>query len=38
MDAGGENARADSNAIEERLIDISPDNSQLLFIADANDR
>jgi dipeptidyl aminopeptidase/acylaminoacyl peptidase len=39
MDASGENARVlTSNAIEERLIDISPDNSQLLFLADANER
>ena len=39
MDASGENARAlTSNAIEERLIDISPDNSQLLFLADTNER
>src|SRR3954471_9594921 len=39
MDANGENARVlTSNAIEERGIDISPDNSQALFLADANDR
>jgi dipeptidyl aminopeptidase/acylaminoacyl peptidase len=39
MDASGENARAvTSNAIEERFIDISPDNSQLLFVAETNER
>jgi dipeptidyl aminopeptidase/acylaminoacyl peptidase len=39
MDATGENARVlTSNAIEEKGIDISPDNSQALFLADANDR
>jgi dipeptidyl aminopeptidase/acylaminoacyl peptidase len=39
MDASGENARVlTSNAIQERLIDISPDNSQLLFLADTNER
>ncbi|HXI30986.1 MAG TPA: S9 family peptidase, partial [Vicinamibacterales bacterium] len=39
MDASGENARAlTRNAIEERGIDISPDGSQLLFLADTNDR
>src|SRR5262249_15433571 len=39
MDANGENPRAvTKNAIEERFIDISPDNSQLLFVADTNER
>jgi dipeptidyl aminopeptidase/acylaminoacyl peptidase len=37
MDAGGENARAlTSNAIEEYGLELSPDNSQVLFIADTN--
>src|SRR5262245_17152633 len=39
MDASGENPRVlTSNAVEERLIDISPDSSQLLFLADTNER
>ena len=39
MDATGENARVlTSNAIEEKGIDISPDNSQALFLADTNER
>jgi dipeptidyl aminopeptidase/acylaminoacyl peptidase len=39
MDASGENARVlTSNAIEEKGIDISPDNSQALFLADTNER
>jgi dipeptidyl aminopeptidase/acylaminoacyl peptidase len=39
MDATGENARVlTSNAIEERGLELSPDNSQVLFVADANDR
>jgi dipeptidyl aminopeptidase/acylaminoacyl peptidase len=37
MDAGGENARAlTSNAIEEYGLELSPDNSQVMFIADTN--
>jgi len=39
MDATGENARAvTSNTIGEGNVELSPDNSQLLFIADANER
>src|SRR5262249_13831355 len=39
MDASGETPRVlTSNAVEERLIDISPDSSQLLFLADTNER
>lgn len=39
MDAGGENARAlTSNAIEEGGVELSPDNSQMLFTADTNER
>jgi len=39
MDATGEHARVlTSNAIEEKGIDISPDNSQALFLADTNER
>jgi dipeptidyl aminopeptidase/acylaminoacyl peptidase len=39
IDASGENARVlTSNAIEERGIDLSPDNSQALFLADTNER
>jgi dipeptidyl aminopeptidase/acylaminoacyl peptidase len=39
MDANGENARAlTSNSVEERGPELSPDNSQLLFIADCNER
>jgi dipeptidyl aminopeptidase/acylaminoacyl peptidase len=39
MDASGENARAlTSNAIYEREVDISPDNSQVSFIADTNEK
>ena len=39
MDASGENARVlTSNAVEEKGIDISPDNSQALFLADTNER
>jgi dipeptidyl aminopeptidase/acylaminoacyl peptidase len=39
MDASGDNARAlTSNAIWERELDISPDNSQVLFVADANEK
>ncbi len=37
MDANGENARAvTSNAVEEIEPELSPDNSQVLFIASAN--
>jgi dipeptidyl aminopeptidase/acylaminoacyl peptidase len=37
MDANGGNARAlTSNQVEESLPEISPDNSQVLFLADAN--
>ena len=39
MDASGENARAlTSNAIEEGGVELSPDNSQMLFSADTNGR
>ena len=39
MDATGENARAlTSNAIEEFDLDISPDNSQVLFTRRRNER
>ena len=39
MDAGGENARAlTSNSIEEAGLELSPDNSQVLFLADTNER
>jgi dipeptidyl aminopeptidase/acylaminoacyl peptidase len=39
MDASGENARAlTSNSIQEYGLELSPDNSQVLFIADTNDR
>ena len=39
MDASGENARAlTSNAIEEGGVELSPDNSQVLFLADTNER
>ena len=39
MDANGENARAlTSNTVEESNIDLSPDGTQLLFLADANER
>ena len=39
MDAGGENPRAlTQNAIEETAAELSPDNSQVLFLADTNDR
>jgi dipeptidyl aminopeptidase/acylaminoacyl peptidase len=39
MDAGGEQARAlTSNSIEERNVELSPDNSQVLFLADTNER
>jgi len=39
MDAGGENARVlTSNTIEEHDLEISPDNSQVLFLADTNER
>src|SRR6185295_2892393 len=36
----GENARAltSNNAIEESNVELSPDNSQMLFVADANER
>jgi dipeptidyl aminopeptidase/acylaminoacyl peptidase len=39
MDADGSNARAlTSNGIEETGAELSPDNTQVLFIADTNDR
>src|SRR4029077_17191933 len=39
MDAGGENARVlTSNTIEEYGLEIAPDNSQVLFLADTNER
>jgi dipeptidyl aminopeptidase/acylaminoacyl peptidase len=39
MDAGGENARAlTSNTIEEYGLELSPDSSQVLFLADTNER
>jgi dipeptidyl aminopeptidase/acylaminoacyl peptidase len=39
MDAGGENARAlTSNSVEEFGLELSPDNSQVLFVADTNVR
>jgi len=39
MDAGGEHARAlTSNDIQELNVELSPDNSQVLFLADTNER
>ncbi len=39
MDADGKNARiVTHNAVEETDVELSPDNSQLLFVAEANDR
>jgi len=39
MDAGGENARAlTSNSIEEHDLDLSADGTQVLFVADMNER
>ena len=39
MDADGGNARAlTSNTVQEYIVDLSPDNSQVLFLADANER
>jgi dipeptidyl aminopeptidase/acylaminoacyl peptidase len=39
MDATGEHPRAlTSNTVQEYLVDLSPDNSQILFLADANER
>ena len=39
MDASGENARAvTNNAVGETNVELSPDNSQLLFISDSNER
>jgi dipeptidyl aminopeptidase/acylaminoacyl peptidase len=39
MDASGENARVlTSNTIEEYGLELSPDNSQVLFLADTNGR
>ena len=39
MDATGDNARVlTSNSIEESAPELSPDNSQVLFLADTNDR
>ena len=39
MDASGKNAHVVThNAIEETEAELSPDNSQLLFVAEANDR
>ena len=39
MDAGGENARAlTNNAVEESEGELSPDGTQVLFLAEANER
>ncbi len=39
MDASGENSRAvTNNTAQEYLIDLSPDGSQILFLADTNER
>ena len=39
MDVGGDNPRAlTNNTIEEKTIDLSPDGTQLLFLADTNER
>jgi dipeptidyl aminopeptidase/acylaminoacyl peptidase len=39
MDANGENPRAlTNNSIEEKSPDVSPDGSQVLFLADMNER
>jgi dipeptidyl aminopeptidase/acylaminoacyl peptidase len=39
MDANGENPRVlTNNSIEEKTINLSPDGSQVLFLADTNDR
>jgi dipeptidyl aminopeptidase/acylaminoacyl peptidase len=39
MDANGGNARAlTRNTVEETAAELSPDNSQVLFLADANER
>ena len=39
MDADGENPRAvTSNTIEEKGIDLAPDGTQVLFLADTNER
>src|SRR3954471_2203058 len=39
MDADGQNARAvTSNSVEEKGPELSPDNTQLLFVADANEQ
>ena len=39
MDAGGEHPRVlTNNAIEEKQLDLSPDGTQVLFLADTNDR
>ena len=39
MDTSGEHGRVlTSNAIEEKLLNISPDGSQILFTADTNER
>lgn len=39
MDASGENGRAvTNNTVQEYLIDLSPDGSQVLFLADTNER
>ena len=39
MDANGENARVlTSNSIEERSLDLSPDGTRVLFLADTNER
>ena len=39
MDASGENSRAvTNNTVQEYLIDLSPDGSQILFLADTNER
>jgi dipeptidyl aminopeptidase/acylaminoacyl peptidase len=39
MDANGGNARVlTSNSIEEKTINLSPDGTQVLFLADTNDR
>ena len=39
MDSGGGNPRAlTSNSIEEKAINVSPDGTQVLFLADTNER
>ena len=39
MDANGENARVlTNNSIEEKTLELSPDGTQVLFLADTNER